>query len=181
MAALVKAVPVVVVATMPIEKAISTAGASRGRRSTTPHAPPAARHLRRRGDARLGGSDGGYLLQASFSTGVVAAPGALAWLSADAQPHSSQTPVAGSVMEHIGRVADGASRTAVPRATGARAPGVLAEHARRRPDRDRGLGTSKPRLRRIATAPSLLLPNSSAVARRPVANRCATPTTALRS
>jgi uncharacterized flavoprotein (TIGR03862 family) len=85
MAALVKAVPVVVTGTMPIDRAISTAGGIAW--------SEVDEHLMLR---RLPGTfvagemldweapTGGYLLQASFSTGVVAALGALAWLGADA-------------------------------------------------------------------------------------------------
>jgi uncharacterized flavoprotein (TIGR03862 family) len=80
-AALVKAVPVVVTGTMPIDRAISTAGGIAW--------SEVDEHLMLR---RLPGTfvagemldweapTGGYLLQASFSTGVVAARGALAWL-----------------------------------------------------------------------------------------------------
>ncbi|MDQ0375619.1 NAD(P)/FAD-dependent oxidoreductase [Cellulomonas humilata] len=81
MAALVKAVPVVVVATMPIEKAISTAGGIAWSEVDD------ALMLRRLPGTFVAGEmldweapTGGYLLQASFSTGVVAANGALAWL-----------------------------------------------------------------------------------------------------
>ncbi|NYI40981.1 NAD(P)/FAD-dependent oxidoreductase [Demequina lutea] len=85
MAALVKAVPVVVTGTMPIDRAISTAGGIAW--------SEVDEHLMLR---RLPGTfvagemldweapTGGYLLQASFSTGVVAARGALAWLEAAA-------------------------------------------------------------------------------------------------
>jgi len=85
MAALIKAVPVVVTGTMPIDRAISTAGGIAW--------SEVDEHLMLR---RLPGTfvagemldweapTGGYLLQASFSTGVVAARGALAWLGADA-------------------------------------------------------------------------------------------------
>jgi predicted flavoprotein YhiN len=85
MAVLVKAVPVVVTGTMPIDRAISTAGGIAW--------SEVDEHLMLR---RLPGTfvagemldweapTGGYLLQASFSTGVVAARGALAWLGADA-------------------------------------------------------------------------------------------------
>lgn len=85
MAAVVKAVPVVVTGTMPIDRAISTAGGIAW--------SEVDEHLMLR---RLPGTfvagemldweapTGGYLLQASFSTGVVAARGALAWLGADA-------------------------------------------------------------------------------------------------
>jgi len=91
-------------------------------------------------------------------------------------------PVAGSVIEHVGQIADGASRTAVALTTGARgARGARTARTGAGRTATAGSVTSKPRLRRIATAPSVLLPNSSDVARRPVANRCATPTTALRS
>ena len=84
-AALVKVVPVVVTGTMPIDRAISTAGGIAW--------SEVDEHLMLR---RLPGTfvagemldweapTGGYLLQASFSTGVVAARGALAWLGADA-------------------------------------------------------------------------------------------------
>lgn len=80
-AALVKAVPVVVVDTMPIEKAISTAGGIAWAEVDE------ALMLRRLPGMFVAGEmldweapTGGYLLQASFSTGVVAAHGALAWL-----------------------------------------------------------------------------------------------------
>ncbi|NTV39790.1 MAG: TIGR03862 family flavoprotein, partial [Demequinaceae bacterium] len=81
MAALIKAVPVVVTGTMPIDRAISTAGGIAW--------SEVDEHLMLR---RLPGTfvagemldweapTGGYLLQASFSMGVVAARGALAWL-----------------------------------------------------------------------------------------------------
>lgn len=84
-AALVKAVPVVVTGTMPIDRAISTAGGIAW--------SEVDEHLMLR---KLPGTfvagemldweapTGGYLLQASFSTGVVAARGALAWLEDDA-------------------------------------------------------------------------------------------------
>ena len=81
MAALVKEVPVVVVATMPIEKAISTAGGIAWSEVDD------ALMVRRLPGTFVAGEmldweapTGGYLLQASFSTGVVAAHGALAWL-----------------------------------------------------------------------------------------------------
>ena len=74
MAALVKAVPVVVTATMPIEKAISTAGGIAWSEVDD------ALMLRRLPGTFVAGEmldweapTGGYLLQASFSTGVVAA------------------------------------------------------------------------------------------------------------
>lgn len=80
-AALVKAVPVTVSATMPIEKAISTAGGIAWSEVDD------ALMLRRLPGTFVAGEmldweapTGGYLLQASFSTGVVAARGALAWL-----------------------------------------------------------------------------------------------------
>ena len=99
-----------------------------------------------------------------------------------AQPHSSQMPVAGSVIEHVGQIAGGASRDRVARATGVRAArGARVARTGAGRTATAGSVTSKPRLRRIATAPSVLLPNSSEVASRPVANRCATPATARRS
>jgi hypothetical protein len=84
-AALIKAVPVVVTGTMPIDRAISTAGGIAW--------PEVDEHLmlRRMPGTFVAGEmldweapTGGYLLQASFSTGVVAARGALAWLGDDA-------------------------------------------------------------------------------------------------
>ena len=81
MAALVKEVPVVAVATMPIDKAISTAGGIAWSEVDD------ALMVRRLPGTFVAGEmldweapTGGYLLQASFSTGVVAAHGALAWL-----------------------------------------------------------------------------------------------------
>lgn len=83
-AELLKAVPVTVTATMPIEKAISTAGGI-----AWPEVD-ASLMLRRMPGTFVAGEmldweapTGGYLLQASFSTGVVAAQGALAWLGRD--------------------------------------------------------------------------------------------------
>lgn len=82
LAALAKAVPVVVTATMPIDRAISTAGGVAW--------SEVDEHLMLR---RLPGTfvagemldweapTGGYLLQASFASGVLAAQGALAWLA----------------------------------------------------------------------------------------------------
>lgn len=84
-AALVKAVPVVVTSTMPIEKAISTAGGVAWTEVDE------SLMLRRLPGTFVAGEmldweapTGGYLLQASFSTGVVAARGALAWLGPSA-------------------------------------------------------------------------------------------------
>jgi len=86
MAALVKAVPVVVTATMPIDRAISTAGGIAWSEVDE------SLMLRRMPGTFVAGEmldweapTGGYLLQASFSTGVVAAQGALAWLDPDAE------------------------------------------------------------------------------------------------
>ncbi|WP_249669132.1 NAD(P)/FAD-dependent oxidoreductase [Cellulomonas hominis] len=80
-AALVKAVPVVVTATMPIDKAISSAGGIRWSEVDD------ALMLRALPGTFVAGEmldweapTGGYLLQASFSTGVAAAHGMLAWL-----------------------------------------------------------------------------------------------------
>lgn len=83
MAALVKCVPVRVVATMPIERAISTAGGVMFSELDD------SLMLSRRPGTFVAGEmldweapTGGYLLQASFSTGVAAAQGALTWLHA---------------------------------------------------------------------------------------------------
>ena len=83
MAELIKAVPVVVTATMPIERAISTAGGIAWSEVDE------SLMLRRLTGTFVAGEmldweapTGGYLLQASFSTGVVAARGAMAWLTA---------------------------------------------------------------------------------------------------
>jgi uncharacterized flavoprotein (TIGR03862 family) len=84
-AALVKAVPVVVTATMPIERAISTAGGiawSEVDESLMLRGLPGTFVAGEMLDWEA--PTGGYLLQASFSTGVVAAQGALAWLRRDA-------------------------------------------------------------------------------------------------
>ncbi|MHB1490075.1 MAG: NAD(P)/FAD-dependent oxidoreductase, partial [Cellulomonas sp.] len=81
-AALVKAVPVVVAGTMPIERAISTAGGiawSEVDESLMLRALPGTFVAGEMLDWEA--PTGGYLLQASFSTGVVAARGALAWLA----------------------------------------------------------------------------------------------------
>ncbi|PKQ14840.1 MAG: aminoacetone oxidase family FAD-binding enzyme, partial [Actinobacteria bacterium HGW-Actinobacteria-8] len=84
-AALIKAVPVTITGTMPIDRAISTAGGIAWS-EVDEHLM-----LRRMPGTFVAGEmldweapTGGYLLQASFSTGVVAARGALAWLRADA-------------------------------------------------------------------------------------------------
>ncbi|MGV8979051.1 MAG: NAD(P)/FAD-dependent oxidoreductase [Cellulomonas sp.] len=84
-AELVKAVPVVATATMPIERAISTAGGIAWSEVDE------SLMLRRLPGTFVAGEmldweapTGGYLLQASFSTGVVAAQGALAWLEREA-------------------------------------------------------------------------------------------------
>lgn len=89
-AALVKAVPVVVTATMPIERAISTAGGIAWSEVDE------QLMLRRLPGTFVAGEmldweapTGGYLLQASFSTGVVAAHGALSWLARDDVPRGS--------------------------------------------------------------------------------------------
>lgn len=80
-AELLKAVPVTVTATMPIEKAISTAGGiawSEVDEALMLHRMPGTFVAGEMLDWEA--PTGGYLLQASFSTGVVAAQGALAWL-----------------------------------------------------------------------------------------------------
>lgn len=86
MAALAKAVPVAVTGTMPIDRAISTAGGIAWSEVDQ------RLMLRRMPGTFVAGEmldweapTGGYLLQASFSTGVVAARGALAWLKHRAQ------------------------------------------------------------------------------------------------
>ncbi|MDM8086387.1 TIGR03862 family flavoprotein [Cellulomonas cellasea] len=89
MASLVKAVPVAVTATMPIDRAISTAGGLAWSEVDD------SLMMRRLPGTFVAGEmldweapTGGYLLQASFSTGVVAAQGALSWLRGDAAPRS---------------------------------------------------------------------------------------------
>ncbi|GEP69393.1 NAD(FAD)-utilizing dehydrogenase [Cellulomonas soli] len=83
-AALVKAVPVTITGTMPIDRAISTAG------GVTWSQVDEHLMLRTLPGTFVAGEmldweapTGGYLLQASFSTGVVAARGMLAWLGPD--------------------------------------------------------------------------------------------------
>ncbi|ROS75513.1 TIGR03862 family flavoprotein [Cellulomonas sp. PhB143] len=85
-AELIRAVPVQVSATAPIDRAISTAGGIAWAEVDE------ALMLRRLPGTFVAGEmldweapTGGYLLQASFSTGVVAAQGALAWLERAAQ------------------------------------------------------------------------------------------------
>lgn len=80
-AELIKSVPVVLTATMPIERAISTAGGiawSEVDESLMLCSLPGTFVAGEMLDWEA--PTGGYLLQASFSTGVVAAHGALAWL-----------------------------------------------------------------------------------------------------
>jgi uncharacterized flavoprotein (TIGR03862 family) len=86
LAGLINAVPVRLIGTAPLERAISTAG------GISFDAIDEAYMLRRRHGVFVAGEmldweapTGGYLLQASFSTGVAAARGALAWLGADRQ------------------------------------------------------------------------------------------------
>jgi hypothetical protein len=81
LAALVKALPLVVTSTMPIDRAISTAG------GIALHEVDAAFMLHRYPGTFVAGEmldweapTGGYLLQATFSTAVAAANGALRWL-----------------------------------------------------------------------------------------------------
>jgi predicted flavoprotein YhiN len=85
LARLVKAVPVRLLGTQPIDRAISTAG------GVALDEVDDAFMLRRRPGTFVAGEmldweapTGGYLLQASFSTGVAAAHGVLAWLAAEA-------------------------------------------------------------------------------------------------
>ena len=82
LAELINAVPVRLVGTAPLERAISTAG------GISFDAIDEAFMLRRRPGVFVAGEmldweapTGGYLLQASFATGVAAARGALAWLA----------------------------------------------------------------------------------------------------
>ncbi len=82
LAALVKGLPFVTVATMPIDRAISSAGGVRLEEVDERFM------LRRRPGVFVAGEmldweapTGGYLLQASFSTAVAAANGAIAWFS----------------------------------------------------------------------------------------------------
>ena len=84
LAALINAVPVRLVGTAPLDRAISTAG------GISFDAIDEAFMLRRRPGVFVAGEmldweapTGGYLLQASFATGVAAARGALAWLARD--------------------------------------------------------------------------------------------------
>jgi predicted flavoprotein YhiN len=84
LAALINAVPVRLVGTASLDRAISTAG------GVSFETIDDAFMLRRRPGVFVAGEmldweapTGGYLLQASFSTGVAAARGALAWLARD--------------------------------------------------------------------------------------------------
>jgi len=86
-AALIKALPVVATGTMPIAKAISTAGGiawSEVDESLMLHKLPGTFVAGEMLDWEA--PTGGYLLQASFSTGVVAAHGALAYLGTASGP-----------------------------------------------------------------------------------------------
>src|SRR3954470_5087616 len=87
LAALINAVPVRLVGTAPLDRAISTAG------GVSFDAVDDAFMLRARPGVFVAGEmldweapTGGYLLQASFATGVIAARGALAWLARDGKP-----------------------------------------------------------------------------------------------
>ncbi len=84
LAALIKAAPVRLVATQPIAKAISTAGGitfsaldDRFMLQACPGTFAAGEML------DWEAPTGGYLLQASFATGIAAAEGALCWLNGD--------------------------------------------------------------------------------------------------
>jgi uncharacterized flavoprotein (TIGR03862 family) len=84
LAALINAVPVRLIGTAPLDRAISTAG------GVSFDAIDDAFMLRRRPGVFVAGEmldweapTGGYLLQASFATGVAAARGALTWLARD--------------------------------------------------------------------------------------------------
>jgi predicted flavoprotein YhiN len=82
LAALINAVPVRLTGTAPIERAISSAGGI-----AFAELDPHFMLVRRPGTFAAGemldweAPTGGYLLQASFATGVAAARGALAWLA----------------------------------------------------------------------------------------------------
>ena len=92
MAALVKAVPVLANGTMPIKRAISTAGGiawTEVDQSLMLRAIPGTFVAGEMLDWEA--PTGGYLLQASFSTGVVAAKGALAWLGTASDPNPGVT------------------------------------------------------------------------------------------
>ncbi len=87
LAALINAVPVRLVGTAPLDRAISTAG------GVSFDAVDESFMLRRRPGVFLAGEmldweapTGGYLLQASFATGVMAARGALAWFAHNKKP-----------------------------------------------------------------------------------------------
>jgi uncharacterized flavoprotein (TIGR03862 family) len=92
MARLVKRVPVSIVGTMPIDRAISTAG------GVALDEVDGDLMLRRRPGTFVAGEmidweapTGGYLLQASFTTGVVAARGASKWSRDGREPSRSLT------------------------------------------------------------------------------------------
>lgn len=90
-AELVKAVAVAVAGTMPIDRAISTAGGiawSEVDESLMLRALPGTFVAGEMLDWEA--PTGGYLLQASFSTGVVAAAGALAWIGRGAAQRGSR-------------------------------------------------------------------------------------------
>ena len=92
MAALVKAVPVLANGTLPIKRAISTAGGiawTEVDQSLMLRAIPGTFVAGEMLDWEA--PTGGYLLQASFSTGVVAAKGALAWLGTASDPNPGVT------------------------------------------------------------------------------------------
>ncbi len=95
-------------------------------------------------------------------------------------------PVAGRTVKHVGHTAGGfsgsAERAVVRR--GVRVAGAAFAVARRAgagAAAGAAPGTSKPRLRSRSATPTGLLRNSSAVATRPVAYRCATPRIACAS
>ncbi len=86
LAELINAVPVRLVGAAPLDRAISTAG------GISFDAIDESFMLRRRPGVFVAGEmldweapTGGYLLQASFATGVAAARGALAWLAGGAK------------------------------------------------------------------------------------------------
>ena len=139
------------------------------------HAAAAARHVRRGRDARLGGADGRLpaagLVQHRGRRGAGCAGLARALCSA------AVVADARGGQGHQARRADRGRSLAGGGGAGAGVRARAVSCGSHRAGRPTGSVTSKPRLRRIGTAP---VPpwNSSDVARRPVAYRCATPRTA---
>jgi uncharacterized flavoprotein (TIGR03862 family) len=100
LAQLIKSMPLTLVGTAPIDRAISTAG------GIDLDQVDESGMLRHRPGTFVAGEmldwdapTGGYLLQATFSTAVVAAQGAIAWLSAGAGGSTGPTAEEGAVAE----------------------------------------------------------------------------------